>query len=298
MVRSDVSFRSGYLKLVGHLYVPTTATDGKKLPAIITVHPFSGVKEQTSGVYAEKLSEACGVVSLAFDRRHNGSSEGEPRQLEDGWNMIEDIKAAVTYLSTLDNVDPERIGVLGVCAGGGYALCATATDNRIKAIATVSAVCAGGFIRSVPKDQLDAIIEDAGKARTEYARTGDVKYLPLIPDPKDFTDDTPPMMVEGYDYYVTPRGNFPTWFNRTAIWSYDLLTQYFSFERLGSMRPRPMLLIAGSKAETLPYSEDAYKRAQEPKELYLVEGRSHVDLYDKSVPEVVPKLKEFFDKNL
>ncbi|KAF9373954.1 hypothetical protein CPB97_000213, partial [Podila verticillata] len=151
--------------------IPVNPATGEVVPG--------GVKEQTSGVYAEQLSEELGFITLAFDRRHQGSSEGEPRQLEDSYGMIEDIKSAVTYLSTLDHVDPARIGVLGICAGGGYALAAASQDPRIKAVATVSGVDIGSFIRTIPKETLDGIIAQGAQARIQYARGGEVQYLPI-----------------------------------------------------------------------------------------------------------------------
>ncbi|KAG0325194.1 hypothetical protein BGZ99_000971 [Dissophora globulifera] len=298
MARSDVAFRSNGLKLSGHLYVPKSTSAGKKLPAIAVVHPFGGVKEQTAGVYADVLAQTGDFVALAFDRRHQGASEGEPRQLEDGWGMVEDVKAAVTYLSTLDNVDPNRIGVLGICAGGGYAVCATTTDPRIKATATVSGVDIGSFMHKLPKEQMLKMIADGALDRIQYARTGAVNYVPILPQLNEVTKDTPTLMAEGAEYYLTPRGQYKTSINRTATWSYDMLAHYNSFKMLDWMVPRPLLFIAGSEADTLGYSEDAFAKAQDPKELFLIQGRTHIDLYDKSVPEVSPKLIDFFTKHL
>ncbi|KAG0282858.1 hypothetical protein BGZ98_006572, partial [Dissophora globulifera] len=191
----------------------------------ITVHPFGAVKEQAAGVYADILSQSADFVTLAFDRRHQGASEGEPRQLEDGPGMVEDVKAAVTYLSTLDSVDPNRIGVLGICAGGGYAFCATTTDPRIKATATVSGV----------DEQMLKTIADGALDRIEYARTGTVNYVPILPQPNEVTKDTPTLLAEGSEYYLTPRGQYKTSINRTVTWSYDMLAPYNSFVLLDWM---------------------------------------------------------------
>ncbi|KAF9349819.1 hypothetical protein BGX26_011925 [Mortierella sp. AD094] len=280
MTRFDVSFQSDNLKLAGHLYVPESYKKGDKLPAIITVHPFGGVKEQTAGVYASQLSDH-GFVTLSFDRRHQGASEGTPRQSEDPFGMGEDVKAAVTFLSLQDQVDPTRIGVLGVCAG---------------AVATVSGVDVGAFIRTIPKPALDAILVDAGQARIEYAKGGEVKYLPIVPALAEVIKDTPNLLAQGADYCLTPRGGHPSSINRTAFWSYDRLAAYDSFARIDQISPRPLLLVAGSKADTLLYSERAYELAKEPKELHIIDGSTHIDLYDRGVPQVMPKLS-FSNKN-
>ncbi|KAF9095537.1 hypothetical protein BGX27_001257 [Mortierella sp. AM989] len=297
MTPTDVSFQSGPFKIAGHLYVPDSYKAGDKLPAIVVVHPGSGVKEQTAGTYAKELSKQ-GFVTLAYDRRYQGASEGTPRQYEDAFGMGEDIKSAVTYLSLLEQVDPSRIGDLGICAGGGYSIFAASTDHRIKAIATVSAVCFGGLIRSIPKENLDSILADAGQARIEYAKSGEVKYLPVLPSLDEVTKDTPGLMAEGADYYLTSRGGHPRSINRTVIWSYDQLAVYDSFAFADQIAPRPLLLIAGSKADTLPYSEKAYKQASEPKELHLIDGSTHIDLYDRHLPKALPKLVEFFKQKL
>ncbi|KAG0200857.1 hypothetical protein BGX28_006194 [Mortierella sp. GBA30] len=297
MSRSDVVFLSDNLKLAGHLYVPDSYKRGDKLPGIVIVHPFTGVKEQTAGVYADQLSKQ-GFVTLAFDRRYQGASEGTPRQLEDPFGMGEDVKSAVTFLSIQDQVDPSRIGALGICAGGGYVIFASSTDHRVKAVATVSAVDVGGFIRSVPKPTLDEILVEAGQARTNYAKTGEVKYLPVLPALEEINKDTPPLLAEGADYYLTSRGGHPASINRTVIWGYDRLVLYDSFTQIDRIAPRPLLLVAGSRADTLPYSQRAYQLAGEPRELYLVEGSTHIDLYDRHVPKVAPKLIEFFKQKL
>lgn len=297
MVKSDVSFKSDNLKLAGHLYVPDTYKQGEKLPAIITVHPFGGVKEQTAGVYAKELANH-GFITLAFDRRHQGSSEGEPRQLENPEGMSEDIKSAVTFLTLQEQVDPERIGVLGVCAGGGYVVFATSSDYRIKACATVSGVCLGGFVRSMGKEALDSILNSAGKNRTEVAKGGEVAYLPIVPNPEDITAETTNLLREGSDYYLTSRGSFPTSINRSAVFSYDRLATFDAFAFADMISPRPLLLIAGDKADTLGYSESAYNKAKEPKELYLIKEATHVALYDRRIPDALPKLVEFYKKSL
>lgn len=297
MTRSDVSFPSETFKIAAHLYVPDTYQAGQKLPAVVVVHPFGGVKEQTAGLYAEYLSKQ-GFVTLPFDRRYQGASEGIPRQQEDPFGAAEDIKSAVTFLSLQEQVDPKRIGILGICAGGGYALFGASMDHRIKAVATVSGVDLGAFIRTIPKPTLDGILDDAGQARIQFAQTGQVKYLPIVPQLNEITDQTTNLMAEGADYYLTSRGGHPNSINRTTVWSYDRMAIYDSFAQLDQISPRPVLLIAGSKADTLLYSQKAFELAKEPKELYVVEGSTHIDLYDRHAPQAYPMLTEFFKQKL
>ncbi|KAF8939960.1 alpha/beta superfamily hydrolase [Dissophora ornata] len=297
MTRSDVSFLSEAIKIAGHLYIPDSHKAGDKLPAIVVAHPFGAVKEQTTGHYAEQLSKE-GFVTLAFDRRYQGASEGTPRQLEDPFGAGEDIKSAVTFLSLQEQVHPSRIGILGICAGGGYVIFAASTDHRIKAVATVSGADIGSFIRTIPKPDLDAILDGAGQARIEYAKTGQVKYLPVLPELNEINDKTPALMVEGADYYLTSRGGHPRSINRTAIWGYDKLVMYDSFAQVDRISPRPLLLIVGSKADTVCYSEKAFQLAAEPKELHVIEGSTHVDLYDRKAHLALPKLIEFFKQKL
>ncbi|KAI1317842.1 hypothetical protein EDD11_007644 [Mortierella claussenii] len=297
MTRSSVSFLSEGIKIAAHLNVPDTYKSGDKLPAIVAIHPFGGVKEQTAGTYASELSKQ-GFVTLAFDRRYQGESEGTPRQMEDPYAAGEDVKSAVTFLSLHEQVDPSRIGILGICAGGGYAVYAGSTDRRIKAVATISGVDFGGYFRALPKKDSDDILDASGPARIEFAKSGQIKYLPIVPELKDVTDDTTPLLREGADYYLTSRGGHPNSFNRTVIWSYEKIITYDSFARVDQISPRPLLLIAGSKADTLPHSEKAYKLAAEPKELHIIDGSTHIELYDRDVPKVLPKLAEFFKQKL
>jgi len=298
MTRTAVTFPSANFKIAAHLYVPDSIKAGQKLPALVVVHPFGGVKEQTAGGYAEELRKS-GFVALPFDRRYQGESEGTPRQVEDAFGAGEDIRSAVTFLSLQEQVDPSRIGIVGICAGGGYVIFGASTDPRIKVVVGISTVEIGGFIRSLGKPTLDGILEDAGQARINYAKTGEVKYLPIVPALAEVNDQTPNLMAEGADYYLTSRGGHPNSINRTAVWSYNQLAVYDSFAQIDQIAPRPFLLIAGTKADTLPFSEKAYKAAGEAnKELYLVEGSTHIDLYDRHIPKVAPKLIEFLKQKL
>ncbi|KAG0000573.1 hypothetical protein BGZ80_010683 [Entomortierella chlamydospora] len=297
MTPIEITFPSNNIKLSGHLYVPNTYKKGDKLPAIVVLHPGGGVKEQTADLYAKELAGQ-GFITLAFDRRTQGASEGTPRHVEDPYCSVEDAKSAVTYLTLHEKVDTNRIGFLGICAGGGYAIAAASTDVRVKAIGAVSMVCVGALFTAIPKEALDGLIVQSGEARTEYAKTGEVKYLPYLPSIVQLTDDSPVLMKEGADYYLTPRGSHPRSVNKFALWSYDIITSYDSFARIDRISPRPLLLIAGTDADTIEHSRQAFSRASEPKELYTIEGATHIDLYDRKADKAAPKLTEFFKKHL
>ncbi|KAF9369034.1 hypothetical protein BGX21_006190, partial [Mortierella sp. AD011] len=211
MTPIEVTFSSSNVKLSAHLYVPDTYKEGDRLPAIVVLHPGGGVKEQTAGLYAKELAGQ-GFITLAFDRRTQGANA----------------KSAVTYLTLHEKVDANRIGALGICAGGGYAISAASTDARVKAVGTVSMVCVGSLFTAIPKDALDGLIVQSGEARTEYAKTGEVKYLPYLPSIDQLTDDSAVLMKEGVDYYLTPRGSHPRSVNKFALWSYDTIITYDS----------------------------------------------------------------------
>lgn len=299
-----VSFQSSGLALAGNLHLPENYNSGEQLPAIVTVTPWGGIKEQTAGNYARRLSEQ-GFVTLAFDHRSYGESEGSPRFDEDPFNKVEDIKSAVTFLTGRPEVDPERIGIVGVCAGGGYAPYAAATDHRIKAVATVSGVAhLSDFIRDIlGVDGLSAALDAAGNARNAYARGEQPAYGTVFPFPK--IEGTPPFVYEAPDYYLDPnRGADPEyakrWENKTLAWSIEKTAVFSALPVVDLISPRPLLLIAGTAADTRTHSELAYEAAGEPKELFWIEGATHIDLYDK--PEyagpATEKFTEFFRKCL
>ncbi|KKK23517.1 hypothetical protein P175DRAFT_0481874 [Aspergillus ochraceoroseus IBT 24754] len=302
-MKQDVSFDSQGLRIVGHLYTPEKSTSEQRLPAIVISNPAGGVKEQTAGIYARYLSEA-GFITLAYDSAYNGESEGTPRGLEDPAHRIEDIKNAVTMLSLHDRVDRERIGLLGICASGGYTVVATATDMRIKAVATVSGVDTGVFFREGYDGRQDpsvlkAMLENAARARTEAAVTGgEIGGFPIHPPNEPAARELGEYHFEGWEYYMTPRASHPR-SSKTMPWnSVDKLAGFNSFSFLGAISPRPILFIVGTKAATKWIAERGMKDASNPKELYWIEGASHVDLYDKEeyVPLAVRRLSSYFDQ--
>jgi fermentation-respiration switch protein FrsA (DUF1100 family) len=310
-MKTTVSFTSDGLTLTGHLYTPDdTAAPGRSgpRPAIVVGHPMTGVKEQTAGLYAERLARH-GFVTLAFDSAHWGESEGEPRFLENPARRIEDLKNAVTFLSGLPEVDPDRIGGLGICAAGGYIVPAAATDHRIKAVATVSAAEEGSWFRdglahSQPPEVLQDLLDQAAAARTAEARGEPVRRMPIHPETRPERGEVKKSLTrhifDGWEYYRTDRCYHPRTENWFALRSIDLLAQFDGFRFVHLIAPRPLLMIAGTDAVSDYFSVEAIDRAAEPKELFWIEGASHVDLYDKDeyVTPAVAKLTEFFDTAL
>ena len=272
--------------------------------AIAVGHPGSGVKEQAAGLYARLLAER-GFTALAFDAAFQGESGGSPRGLEDPAHRVEDIKAAVTYLATRDDVDPSQIGVLGICASGGYSLAATATDHRVRAIATVSAAdMARQFRVGADGTQDPAVLQQmldlAAAARTAEARGEDSAGLRLFPGTADEARQGGPHVLEGWEYYCTPRAQHPR-SARSFTWSsVDRIATFDAFARVDLIAPRPLLLIAGRQAVTAWMSVEAFQAARGPKELHWIDGASHVDLYDKDdyVTPAVERLAGFFTSKL
>lgn len=304
-MRTDVTFLSAGLKLAGHLYTPDgEATPGEPRPAIVVGHPGTGVKEQASGLYARRLAER-GFVTLAFDAAHQGESEGEPRALEDPGQRVEDLKAAVSFLGTLDEVDPGRIGALGVCASGGYALSAASTDPRIRAVGTVSAVDMSRQFRLGADGAQDpavvaGMLAAASGARTAEARGADVQRFPVFPATEEEARAGGPHVYDGWEYYCTPRARHPRSAKELTWTSVDRIAAFDTFATVAMIAPRPLLLIVGRAAVTSWMSVEAFQKADGPKELAWIEGASHVDLYDKDeyVTPAVERLDGFFAAHL
>ena len=270
----------------------------------MVTHPFGGVKEQTAGLYAQRLAEE-GFIALAYDASYQGESGGVPRLMEVPAQRLDDISCAIDYLVQHTQVDHERIGSLGICAGGSYALCNAQTELRIKAVAAVSTFNLGEARRegmgTISYEERMRRLSDAGEARSREARGEAVRLVPVVPESAaSFTESTPQLYREGYEYYRTARAQHPNSPNRYMLSSLPLQMAFFPFEQLETLSPRPLLVIAGSKADTLFWSQQVYQKAKEPKELFLVEGATHIDLYDRPqfVTRAVAKLKEFFGGHL
>jgi fermentation-respiration switch protein FrsA (DUF1100 family) len=300
MVRT-ISFANRSVEIAGHLHLPDNFQEDKKYRALVGIHPAGGVKEQTIGLYAKRLA-AHGFVVVVYDSSYQGASGGEPRLLEDPSTRVEDARCAADFLTTLSYVDAERMGVFGICAGGGYALAVAQTERRFKAVAGVSATPMGEaartfFGRPIPDAELIGTLQAAAAQRTAEARGAQPVYAPFTPERlEDIDDNTPVMLREAYDYYRTPRGQHPNAKGRFLLTSLDKMLAFSAFNLIPSLLTQPLLLIAGSKADTKVYSDQAYALSKGPKELFVVEGATHVAMYD--VPEymdqAVAKLVPFF----
>ncbi len=286
------------IEIVGDLYVPKNIDTSKKYPAIIVGHPFGGNKEQTAGLHAQKLAEL-GFVTLAFDAAFYGESGGQPRNTEMPDVRVEDFSAAVDFLSNHKLVDKNRIGVLGICGAGGYAIGAAKIDPRMKAIATVSLVDMGernrkqGFARNakLTPEKRAALLSAMAEQRTKDFAAGKPHYISNIPTkgPNEF-----------YEYYRTARGAHPRASTDYTFVSNASLLTFYPLIDIETIAPRPLLFIMGDKASSVYFSEEAYAKAAEPKELYIIKDALHTDLYDnpKFMKDSIQKLKDFFDKNL
>jgi hypothetical protein len=277
--------------IVANLFKPAGFDARRKYAAVVVTHPFGGVKEQTAGLYALRLAEQ-GFLTLAYDASYQGESGGLPRLIEVPAQRLDDISCAIDFLVQHPQVDAGRIGSLGICAGGGYALCHAATELRVKAVAAVSTFNLG-------EARLKRL-KDAGEARSREARGEPARLVPVVPDSAaGFTESTPGTYREGHEYYRTARAQHPNSPNRYVFSSLPQQMAFFPFEQLDTISPRPLLVIAGSRADTLFWSRQAYEKAREPKELHVVEGATHIDMYDRPqfVTPAVAKLAEFFGRH-
>ena len=304
VTRQKVTFKNRYgITLSGDLYLPKDAGT-EKLAALAISGPFGAVKQQSSGLYANIMAER-GFAVIAFDPSHTGKSGGEPRNVSSPDINTEDFSAAVDFLGLQKNVDRNKIGIIGICGFGGFALNATAVDKRVKAVATTSLydmtrVMSKGYNDSTTPGQRTKALEDLSQQRWKDAENGKPADGPRNL-PESLKGDEPQFVVDYFNYYRTPRGFHPNSVNSNGAW---LVTNPLSFMNMPiltyvkEISPRPMLLIAGENAHSRYFSEDIYKAASEPKELMIVPNAVHVDLYDKV--DVIPfdKLVTFFKDNL
>ena len=304
---SQVSFLNQYkMKVAGTLFIPNSLKEGEKYPAIIVGHPMGAVKEQSALLYAQKMAEA-GFVSLAIDLPFWGESEGDPRNAVSPDMYAEAFSAAVDYLGTRPFVNRDEIGVIGICGSGSFAISAAKIDPRLKAVATVSMYNMGnanrhGLKKSLSLDQRKTIIAEAAERRYAEFEGATTELTGGTAD--EWSDTLDPVQKEFYDFYRTPRGQYtpegatPKTTTHPTLTSNVKFMNFYPFEDIETISPRPMLFITGADAHSREFSEDAYARAAEPKELIVVPGAGHVDLYDRT--DLIPfeKLISFFKTNL
>ncbi|MDY0746888.1 alpha/beta hydrolase [Paucibacter sp. R3-3] len=299
MKQIKVSIESAGLRLAGMLRVPE-GPQGKPLPAIVVGHPAAGVKEQTAALYASRLTEA-GFVTLTFDTATQGESEGQPRGVEDPARRVREFKDAVSFLLTQSIASVASVGVLGICASGGYCMPAAATDPRIRAVAAVSPVDIGTQFRVGADGQQDpailqALLSQAAVARTAAAFGLAQGTLPLFPPDEETALQGGAHLHEGWAYYSTTRGQHPNAARAFAWQSVDAIAWFDAFRFVDLIAPRPLLMIVGDKAVTRWMAEEAIARALPPKELFVIDGASHVALYDEpaALAPAAARLIDFF----
>lgn len=297
-----VTFRNRTWDVAANLYLPKDFDENRKYAAIVCVHPGSSCKGQTAGIYAGKLAGE-GFVTIAFDASFQGESGGEPRYIEDPATRVEDVRCAVDYLTTLSFVDEERIGVLGVCAGGGYAVNAAMTEHRIKAVGTVVGVNIGRSYRgygAIP------MLENIGRQRTAEARGGEPLIANWIPDSveereKAGMDDVD--IVEAVDYYRTPRGQNECSPNKLRFTSLASVLAFDAFNLVEDLLTQPIQIVTGDvpgQFGSMQEGRDLFARVKGEKNLFVVEGATHYDLYDRPEPvgKAVARLAPFYRQHL
>lgn len=309
-----VAFKNDAVTLVGNLYLPPGFNEANRYPAILLMHPAGAVKEQMTGLYAGLLA-AEGFAALAFDGSCVGESGGTPRTAEDPFRRMEDIHCAVDFLTTLSFIDDKRIGALGICAGGGYVMAVTPSERRIRAAVGISLADIGstnreGWLGGATIEEQIAKLEAVSEQRTKEARGAPIRYTPIAPDDlKDLAaaranpalrgGAIPETFLEAYDYYRTPRGMHPNSVNRMTFVSGDKKMLFSTINETTKLFTQPALFIVGERADSRRFSERIYRAIpSKHKEIYVIAGASHVDLYDRPqcVSRAAAKAADFFRK--
>jgi hypothetical protein len=305
VIHEKVSYPNRYgITLSADMYMPKDIDKSKKYPALVVGTPYGGVKEQGAGIYAQNMAER-GFVAIAFDESYNGESGGEPRHISSPEIFSEDFSAGVDFLGTRPFVDRDRIGAIGICGSSAFALKAAQVDQRIKAVATasmydMSRVIRNGWEDSMTAEERTKMLTELGEQRWKDFENG----APMLPEgfPDKATDSIPegldPISSEFWEYYAMERGHHPRSHGPFTATSNMAFTNFPLMNYVEDISPRPILFIIGEKAHSRYFAEDAYKLAKEPKELVVIPGARHIDLYDRVDMIPFDKLDDFFTKNL
>ncbi|OXJ08179.1 alpha/beta hydrolase [Burkholderia sp. AU6039] len=304
----SVKIKNVYWDIAADIHFPPNFDEGKKYPAIISAHPIGSCKEQTSGnVYGEALAKE-GFVVIAFDASFQGDSGGEPRYIEDPTLRVEDFRVVCDYLVTLPYVDEERIGVLGICGGGGYSINAAMTERRIKAVGTVTGANYGRLMREGFSNYNPiAALEAMAKQRTAEARGAALRVDDLLPPSPEAAKEAGLTEVDLYgatEYYRSDRGRAPNGVNRSLFSHQAVAVGWDAFHLCETLLTQPLMVVVGDKVGAFGAYRDGCeiigRAASKKKELVVVEGWSHYDLYDKPEPvgKALAKLVPFYKENL
>lgn len=302
-----ISFKNRNIDVVGNIYFPNEFDAKEAYPAIVLATPGSSVKEQVGAIYAEKMAER-GFVALTFDPSYQGESGGEPRDLEDPSVRVEDIRCAVDYLMTQPFVGEGRVGLLGICAGGGYAINAALTEHRIKAIGTVVATDIGrAFRQMLPRHELFRVLEEVGKQRTAEARGGEQRRDPWIPDSLEDAQVAgigDPELLEAVEFYRESTYRHPNSTNRLLFTSYAELLRFEAFNLVPELLTQPLMVIVGGKRGNTGQYEAGHRLLDlSPavnKSIFVVEGAGHYEMYYKPeyVSPAIDRLALFYSEHL
>ncbi|MFZ2338099.1 MAG: alpha/beta hydrolase [Bacteroidales bacterium] len=299
-----VTYRLNGIDIAANIYTPANYDPSKVYPAVVVAHPNGGVKEQVAGLYAQRLAES-GYVTIAADASYQGASGGEPRNVDKPANRIEDVRGMADFITQYAGVDADRLGVLGICGGGGYTLAAAQTDKRFKAVATLSMFNSGlvrrnGFMNS-GLSTIQERLNQASEARALEAAGGEVLYAADTKTTDESADKMPYDLYREGHYYYNRTHAHP---NSTFRYTMSSLLDLMAFDAAANMEliNQPLLMMAGSKADSFYMTEDAFRLASgtDKKELFLIPGATHIQTYyvTEYVNQAMGKLKEFFGKYL